>query len=132
MSASIIGLDPTECHGFYPRARDGRCHGCGIVGDHPPKLAPHPNDVWVLTDEGGDRTVHDGAPLVRLYPGSSVCRYVPAARFATAEWEAETRGLDSARKVALQCAAEAAGEEARQAYANFAELMEFEIEKRRK
>lgn len=33
--AVILGLDPRECDGIYPRTRDGRCQGCGIVGEHP-------------------------------------------------------------------------------------------------
>ena len=36
MTAVILGLDPATCDGVYPRTRDGRCQGCGIVGDHPP------------------------------------------------------------------------------------------------
>jgi hypothetical protein len=35
----ILGKDPKECDGVYPRTRDGRCHGCGIVGEHPKKGA---------------------------------------------------------------------------------------------
>lgn len=31
----ILGLDPAECDGVYPRTRDGRCHGCGSLGAHP-------------------------------------------------------------------------------------------------
>ena len=34
-SAVILGLDPKKCDTIYPRTRDGRCRGCGIVGDHP-------------------------------------------------------------------------------------------------
>jgi len=32
--AIILGLDPATCDGVYPRTRDGRCQGCGVVGDH--------------------------------------------------------------------------------------------------
>jgi hypothetical protein len=35
----ILGLDPAKCDGIYPRTRDGRCHGCGIVGEHPKACA---------------------------------------------------------------------------------------------
>lgn len=34
-NAVILGLDPKECDSIYPRTRDGRCQGCGIVGEHP-------------------------------------------------------------------------------------------------
>jgi hypothetical protein len=33
--AVILGHSPEECDRVYPRTRDGRCQGCGIVGDHP-------------------------------------------------------------------------------------------------
>lgn len=37
--AVILGLDPRECDGIYPRTRDGRCQGCGTVGEHPQRGA---------------------------------------------------------------------------------------------
>jgi hypothetical protein len=41
MTAVILGNDPKACDGIYPRTSDGRCQGCGIVGEHP-RLALDP------------------------------------------------------------------------------------------
>lgn len=43
-NAVILGLDPAKCDTFYPRTLDGRCHGCGVVGDHPKSTNKH---QWV-------------------------------------------------------------------------------------
>lgn len=45
----ILGHDPAKCDGIYPRTRDGRCQGCGIVGDHPKKPVAKKNGKSTTT-----------------------------------------------------------------------------------
>lgn len=128
----ILGLDPQECDGVYPRTRDGRCQGCGVVGEHPAHRRSA-REVWVMHGLHGDcllseREARAGNEAV----GDSVCRYVPAASAVRAEWEAETRGMEMARRLALQMAAETMSEEALRAYENLAKHLEFEIGRRGK
>lgn len=47
--AVILGHDPAKCDAIYPRTRDGRCQGCGIVGDHPKKPAAKKNGKSSVT-----------------------------------------------------------------------------------
>lgn len=131
-NAFILGLEPEECDGVYPRTSDGRCHGCGIVGEHPPRRR-YAREVWVMHGVHGDvllskEQARASSPSI----GDSVCRYVPAATAVREAWEAHGRGLVSARNVALQMAAETVSDEARRAYMNFADMMAFEIKRRGK